>query len=128
MTTSWCLVYFSLEGICHDSNIATKSKTVIFLSITNLSNTSDCKSRPMTRQGTSARSGHCFLRIENPYTQWAWIANPDQRHAAEHPLGQVGSGQRHNTNIRWFETNGTAPNIRWVGPPRWVSRFFFTIF
>ena len=23
---------------------------------------------------------------------------------AEHPLGQVGSGQRHNTNIRWFET------------------------
>jgi len=30
-----------------------------------------------------------LLRIENPYTQWVWIANPDQRHAAEHPLGRV---------------------------------------
>ena len=30
--------------------------------------------------------------IENPYTQWVWIANPDQRHAAEHLLGR---SQRH---------------------------------
>ena len=29
-----------------------------------------------------------LFRIENPYTQWVWIANPDQRHAAEHPLGR----------------------------------------
>ncbi len=27
-------------------------------------------------------------RIENPYTQWVWIANPDQRHGTEHPLGR----------------------------------------
>ena len=30
-----------------------------------------------------------LLRIENPYTQWVWIANPDQRHADEHPRGRV---------------------------------------
>jgi hypothetical protein len=24
--------------------------------------------------------GRGAWRIENPYTQWAWIANPDQRH------------------------------------------------
>ena len=30
-----------------------------------------------------------LLRIENPYTQWVWIANPDQRHDMEHPLGRV---------------------------------------
>ena len=28
------------------------------------------------------------MRIENPYTQWVWIANPDQRHVAEHPRGR----------------------------------------
>ena len=33
-----------------------------------------------------------LLRIENPYTQWVWIANPDQRHAAEHLLSR---SQRH---------------------------------
>ena len=52
--------------------------------------------------GTSVRSGKSgfllphalfwfstlLFRIENPYTQWVWIANPDQRHAAEHPLGR----------------------------------------
>ncbi len=34
-----------------------------------------------------------LFRIENPYTQWVWIANPDQRHAAEHPLGRVGRNE-----------------------------------
>ena len=29
-----------------------------------------------------------LLRIENPYTQWVWIANPDQRHGTEHPRGR----------------------------------------
>ena len=53
-----------------------------------------------------------LFRIENPYTQWVWIANPDQRHAAEHPLGRVEDHQclflvnppgfTHNTSI-----NGT---------------------
>jgi hypothetical protein len=35
-------------------------------------------------------SEHCFLRIENPYTQWVWIANPGQRHGVEHLLGREG--------------------------------------
>jgi len=34
-----------------------------------------------------------LLRIENPYTQWVWIANPDQRHVAEHPRGRVGRNE-----------------------------------
>ena len=36
-----------------------------------------------------------LLRIENPYTQWVWIANPDQRYGTnirgvgcEHPRGR----------------------------------------
>jgi hypothetical protein len=29
-----------------------------------------------------------LLRIKNPYTQWVWIANPDQRYGTEHPLGR----------------------------------------
>ena len=41
------------------------------------------------------RFSSLLLRIENPYTQWVWIANPDQRHAAEHLLGQVGSAAQH---------------------------------
>ena len=50
-----------------------------------------------------------LLRIENPYTQWVWIANPDQRRGVENPLGRAhplgrattrsrtsaGSGQQH---------------------------------
>ena len=32
------------------------------------------------------RFSSLLLRIENPYTQWVWIANPDQRHGMEHPL------------------------------------------
>ena len=31
-----------------------------------------------------------LLRIENPYTQWVWIANPDQRRGVENPLGREG--------------------------------------
>jgi len=31
-----------------------------------------------------------LLRIENPYTQWVWIANPDQRYGMEHPPGRAG--------------------------------------
>ena len=34
------------------------------------------------------RFSSLLLRIENPYTQWVWIANPDQRHVAEHPRGR----------------------------------------
>ncbi len=34
-----------------------------------------------------------LLRIANPYTQWVWIANPDQRHDMEHPLGRVGRNE-----------------------------------
>jgi hypothetical protein len=34
------------------------------------------------------RFSSLLLRIENPYTQWVWIANPDQRLVAEHPLDQ----------------------------------------
>jgi len=30
-----------------------------------------------------------LLRIEKPYTQRVWIANPEQRHGVEHPLGRV---------------------------------------
>ena len=34
-----------------------------------------------------------LFRIENPYTQWVWIANPDQRHGTEHLLGRVGRNE-----------------------------------
>jgi hypothetical protein len=34
------------------------------------------------------RFSSLLLRIENPYTQWVWIANPDQRHGTEHLLGR----------------------------------------
>ena len=44
-----------------------------------------------------SRFSSLLLRIENPYTQWVWIANPDQRH---------------DTNIRWV--GGAESNIRWV--------------
>jgi len=48
------------------------------------------------------------LRIENPYTQWVWIANPDQRHDMEHQQGRIG--------------NGMVSNIRWVGnPTQWTA-------
>ena len=40
------------------------------------------------------RFSSLLMRIENPYTQWVWIANPDQRHAAEHPQGRA--DQRHS--------------------------------
>ena len=40
------------------------------------------------------RFSSLLLRIENPYTQWAWIANPDQRHGMEHPLGLANSTAR----------------------------------
>ena len=39
------------------------------------------------------RFSSLLLRIENPYTQWAWIANPDQRHGTEHLLGRVGRNE-----------------------------------
>ena len=35
------------------------------------------------------RFSSLLLRIENPYTQRVWIANPDQRHGTEHPRGRV---------------------------------------
>ena len=34
------------------------------------------------------RFSSLLMRIENPYTQWVWIANPDQRHGVEHPRGR----------------------------------------
>ena len=53
----------------------------------------DCKSRPTARHehlhgqvgayGANIRG--VGLRIARPYTQRAWIANPDQRHYMEHP-------------------------------------------
>ena len=39
------------------------------------------------------RFSSLLLRIENPYTQWVWIANPGQRHVAEHLLGRVGRNE-----------------------------------
>ena len=35
---------------------------------------------------TPPRIAQVIVGIENPYTQWVWIANPDQRH--EHPRGR----------------------------------------
>ena len=38
------------------------------------------------------RFSSLLLRIENPYTQWVWIANPDQRGRVgrnEHPRGRA---------------------------------------
>ena len=35
------------------------------------------------------------LRIENPYAQWVWVANPDQRYGMEHPLDRDGSYMEH---------------------------------
>jgi len=34
------------------------------------------------------RIAQVIVGIENPYTQWVWIANPDQRHGVEHPQGR----------------------------------------
>jgi len=78
------------------------------------------------------RFSSLLLRIENPYTQWVWIANPDPRRGDEHPPGReffpagnirrVGSTARCRTSARSGRTsagsgtpNGTAWNIRWVG-------------
>ena len=47
------------------------------------------------------RFSSLLLRIENPYTQWVWIANPDQRRGVENPLGRNPDQQK--------------PNIRRVG-------------
>ena len=58
----------------------------------------DCKSRPTEAEQPLGRDvavllpqvlsrfSTLLLRIENPYTQWVRIANPDQRHDSEHPL------------------------------------------
>ena len=49
---------------------------------------------PYNNISAMRRVSPSLLRIENPYTQWVWIANPDQRH---------------DTNIRWVER--LAPRI-----------------
>ena len=41
-----------------------------------------------------------LLRIENPYTQWVWIANPDQRHGTEHLLGRVGRNEHPRGRVK----------------------------
>ena len=45
-----------------------------------------------------------LFRIENPYTQWVWIANPDQRCGVEHPRGQDDSSEMIRKSIykRWY--------------------------
>ena len=62
---------------------------------------------------TCAISGQFIAarRIENPYTQWVWITNPDQLHAAEHPRGRVFPCWEHPRG----RSNGTQPNISGVG-------------
>ena len=56
-----------------------------------------------------------LFRIENPYTQWVWIANPDQRHVAEHPLGR----ERHAAE------HPLGRGIRRVGLSLVTSFFFY---
>jgi hypothetical protein len=41
-----------------------------------------------------------LLRIENPYTQWVWIANPDQRRGVEHPPGRDYSHRTRNSLLQ----------------------------
>ena len=44
------------------------------------------------------RFSSLLLRIENPYTQWVWIANPDQRGRMgrnEHPRGRATARHEH---------------------------------
>ena len=59
---------------------------------------------PSEQKWASVLSEHPLGRV--------WIANPDQRHAAEHPLGRVGRNE--HPRGREIQTSGTAPNICWV--------------
>ena len=68
-----------------------------------------------------------LFRIENPYTQRVWIANPDQRHAAEHPLGQVckslysmGLDCKTRPTARYEHPLGRVPRTISIRRDRWV--------
>ena len=58
-----------------------------------------------------------LFRIANPYTQWVWIANPDQRHADEHPRGRVNEHPP-GRDIRWV---GKEQQYDTEHPPRRIT-------
>ena len=77
-------------------------------------------------------SVHCYLADENPYTQWVWIANPDQQKPNNRWVGmwlfyclRCYLGSVHcfcglkililNGSGLQIQTNGMIPNIRWIG-------------
>ena len=73
------------------------------------------------------RFSSLLLRIENPYTQWVWIANPDQRHGVEHPLGRVckslysmGLDCKTRPTARYEHPLGRVPRTISIRRDRWV--------
>jgi hypothetical protein len=60
------------------------------------------------------RFSSLLLRIENPYTQWVWIANPDQRLVAEHPLDQGEQQGGYRTSAMTGNTSSSAKLSREV--------------
>jgi hypothetical protein len=74
------------------------------------------------------RFSSLLLRIENPYTQWAWIANPDQRHSTN--ICRVGNQSADfsffKKSANWIESMDSVRSIskKTLRPSTILARIF----